>query len=241
MKRQHWDVRRTSLSLWSTRMTRCSKKWNLSGKMLITELGSTDFGRCFSMAFCWNPGMRIKAWSACFKSFQCARCFFFMEQTLLLREVMNIGNLAFMFLPNAAPPGAMHALTNFSTTTSTIVASWRLVEFSYSSFGFDLQWLWRVYSIGALSECKAMRAFKQSILNRLLWEVVVFVDLWCEEGEIGGQGFPSRKVARCYFRSLLIRIGNHGIFPNTFNLTGFWQIWTNCFVRSGIVETFKYM
>ena len=76
MSVQHSDVRRTSLSLWNTRMTRCSKKLDLSGKMLITELGSTDFGLCFSMAFCWNRGMRIKAWSACFKSVHCA-CFFF--------------------------------------------------------------------------------------------------------------------------------------------------------------------
>ena len=60
-----------------------------------------------------------------------------------------------------------------------------------------------------------MRAFKQSMLNGILRQVAVFVDWWCEDGEIGGQGFPSRKVARCYFRSLLIRRGNHGIYPNT--------------------------
>ena len=48
---------------------------------------------------------------------------FFMDQTLLLREVVNIGCLAFMFLPNAALPGAMHDLTNLSTTISAIVAS----------------------------------------------------------------------------------------------------------------------
>ena len=41
------------------------------------------------------------------------------------------------------------------------------------------------------------------------------MDWWCEDGEFGGQGFPSRKVARCYFRSLLIRRGDHGIYPNT--------------------------
>ena len=60
-----------------------------------------------------------------------------------------------------------------------------------------------------------MRAFKQFMLNRLFRQVAVFVDWWCEDGEFGGQGFPSRKVARCYFRSLLIRRGDHGNSPNT--------------------------